>query len=120
MEAYKKLQDILKEEDHNTLRYEVATRINQQCEDGDELASFLRDLSMHGCVSGMCNSLIYYSDTHAFYDAWYEEIEELRNELEDGIGDAIEVKGDLKNFYAWLAFEETARKIAEEIGLGDY
>jgi len=29
----------------------------------------------------------------------------------------LKVNGDLKNWFAWLGFEETARTIAEELGI---
>jgi hypothetical protein len=79
-----------------------------------DIISFFTDLLQHGCQSGMIAKLIYYSDTHAFYDKYYHEIEEIRYELEESLGEPLQPKGDLKNWYAWLAFEETARKIADE------
>ena len=84
--------------------------------DGD-VASFFKDLLQYGCQSGMVSSLIYYMDTHAFYDKHYNEIESIRTELEDDLGQPLTVSGDLKNWFAWLAFEETARKIAEKFDI---
>ena len=62
----------------------------------------------------MISDLIYYHETATFYDKFYHEIEEMRcewieNDMELNPGD-----NDLKNFYAWAAFEETARNIAEQ------
>ncbi|MDI1256736.1 MAG: hypothetical protein PSV16_11615 [Flavobacterium sp.] len=65
----------------------------------------------------MIEKLVYYHDTHKFYDTHYYEIEELREELENSFGEPLQAKGDLKNWFAWMAFEETARFIAEELGL---
>jgi hypothetical protein len=31
----------------------------------------------------MVNSMIYYEDTHKFYDKHYDEIEEIRSKLKD-------------------------------------
>jgi len=31
----------------------------------------------------MVSSMIYYKDTHEFFDKHYEEIQEIRDELED-------------------------------------
>ena len=84
--------------------------------DGD-VASFFKDLLQHGCQSGMVGSLIYYADTHAFYDKHYDEIESIRAELEDDFGQPLTVSGDLKNWFAWLSFEETARKIADKFNV---
>ncbi len=81
----------------------------------DDIISFFKDLLQYGCQSGMICSLIYYCDTHSFYDKYYNEIENLRYDIEESFGEPLHPKGDLKNWYAWLAFEETARKIAEEL-----
>ena len=78
--------------------------------------AFFLDLFVHGCVSGMVSSLIYYADTHAFFDAHYEEIETLRIEAEENLGEPVPLFGDLKNSLAWFAFEETAIRLVHEIG----
>ena len=91
-----------------TLRAEVAAEALEY----DNIENFFTDLLSHGCQSGMVSSLIYYTDTHAFYDKHYDEIEALREELEEAFGEPLRVNGDLKNWYAWMAFEETARRLA--------
>ena len=59
----------------------------------------------------MVSSLIYYKDTHEFYDRYYNEIEDIRWELESE-GVEINLKDqDLKNYLAWLSFEHIAYKI---------
>ncbi len=59
----------------------------------------------------MVNSLIYYKDTYEFFEKHYEEIEEIREELEEeGIKVNIPTT-DLKNFLAWLWFEYRARNL---------
>jgi hypothetical protein len=56
----------------------------------------------------MVSSLIWYSDTHRFFDAHYYEIMELVEDLANQ-GVKIELTGeDMKNKLAWLAFEEVA------------
>ncbi|WP_431306831.1 DUF7222 domain-containing protein [Chryseobacterium indicum] len=65
----------------------------------------------------MIKKLMYYHDTHSFYDKYYNEIEELREEYEQNTGTPIKIEGDLKNFFAWFAFEETAYQLAGELGL---
>jgi len=82
---------------------------------GYDIKSFFTDLFTHGCQSGMIGSLIYYHDTHAFYNKHYDEIEVLRYELEEVFGEPLRVQGDLKNWFAWMAFEETARAIADQL-----
>lgn len=105
----KRLQDIA-ETRPDSLQAAVAI---EALEYGDDITAFFTDLLSHGCQSGMIGSLIYYRDTHAFYDKHYDEIEELRYELEDAFGEPLKPQGDLKNWYAWLAFEETARIMAD-------
>ncbi len=83
------------------------------------IQSFFSDLSQHGCISGMVSSLIYYHDTEAFFDKYYEEIIWLKSEYEESMGQPMEIAHQVKNYLAWFAFEETARKIAEELGLGN-
>lgn len=43
----------------------------------------LKDLYEYGCVSGTFSSLIYYHQTHAFFDTHYDEIEEMREIWEE-------------------------------------
>lgn len=68
-----------------------------------------------GCAGGACSGLIYYKDTHKFYNENYQEIEELRQKYEDNVGQPIKITYDLKNFFAWFAYEEVCRKLLEEL-----
>ena len=89
-----------------------------ECE-GEE-TSYLTDVCNHGCVSGSCSGLIYYTDTHAFYNDYADEIDEMVSDLQDNLGDIGEIitkNGDIRNNLAWLAYEETARKILEDNGI---
>jgi hypothetical protein len=110
--AKKYLKCIIKE-NPVTLMAEVA----EEALEHDDIASFFSDLLSHGCQSGMVGKLIYYTDTHAFYDRYYDEIETLREEMETDFGEPLHPRGDLKNWYAWMAFEETARKMADSCGI---
>ena len=81
-------------------------------------AQFFADLARGGCASGFVSHLIYFADTRAYFDRHYDEIEDLREEFEDSTGEALRIRGDLKNTLAWFAFEETAFRIArDELGL---
>lgn len=93
--------------------------VAQEALDYDCQPSFFNDLLTNGCVSGMVSSLIYYTDTHAFYDEHYDEIEQLRLQAEEDQGQPLCVHGDYKNFMAWFAFEQTAYIIALEFGVID-
>jgi len=61
--------------------------------------------------------MVYYRDTHAFFDRHYDEIEDLRHYHEDDTGERLHPDGDLKNWFAWFAYEDTARRLADEIGI---
>jgi len=103
------MKDILKQickNEPNSIKAAVA----QEALEYDDPQSFFNDLQQHGCVSGMVNSLIYYNDTHAFYDKHYEEIEELREEYEESSGESFQINSDLKNHLAWFTFEQVAMR----------
>jgi hypothetical protein len=113
-EHAKKLEKFKSESDNYLQRY-VAGHLIELEKDDDALESWLADLLQHGCASGMVGELCYYKSTHAFYDYFYNEIEEMRERHEDDLGEPIKIKGDLKNFFAWLAFEETTRELAQQV-----
>jgi len=93
-------------------RWNITEAVIQEALDYHDPESFFKDLLQHWCGSWMVTSLIYYHDTHKFYEQHYDEIEELRTELdEQWLGVCPPSHSDLKNFLAWLWFEETARKI---------
>ena len=109
----KKLKEIA-EEPHASIRKEVAQEaLNHSYEN---VADFFHDLIRYGCINGMVTKLIYYNDTHAFFNTYYYEIEGIRYECEQ---QGIELKpdGDLMNWYAWFAFEQTAQQLAQELDI---
>lgn len=81
------------------------------------IVNFFLDLLQYDCVSGMIPSLVYYVDTHKFYDFHYAQIEEIRQEYELQIGKAISVKGDYKNYMSWFAYEYVAYELAQQLGI---
>ncbi len=111
-----KLQNHLQEIRDNNLGT-IKSYVAQEALDHDDPDTFFSDLLKHGCASGMVSSLIYYHDTSAFFEKYYREIDLLRCEYEENIGEQLQIKGDLKNFLAWFAFEETAYHLADELGL---
>ena len=112
----------------NTLEREVINIVKQELEEGYPLNTFIEDLRVGGCQSGMIGELIYYTDTMAFYDRHREEIDTLLSELieETGLapqelfGDKWDKSDPLAreqwniNLLAWFAFEETAFRLAEQ------
>lgn len=99
----------------NQAPYSLKAAVAQEILKHEEIENFITDVLNHGCISGMVGSMIYYADTRKFYDRHYHEIEELRQELEEEFGEHLKPEGDLKNWYAWLAFEETTRHITGEL-----
>jgi len=84
--------------------------------DYDNPKDFFEDLLQYGCQSWMVSSLIYYKDTYEFFDKHFQEIEDIRCQLEsDGIEVNIPQCSDLKNFYAWLSFEQRAYEIYNDL-----
>lgn len=79
--------------------------------------SFFEYLFRHGCINGAVQYLIFYSSTHTFYDTYYYEIEEIRQDYEKQTGQPIQIQGDYKNFMVWFAFEETEYRLCNELGL---
>jgi 4-hydroxyphenylpyruvate dioxygenase-like putative hemolysin len=108
------LQQRLEGEDNQLVKYVIEDILEQ---DEDYMQSYMEDVQRHGCISGMVGSLIYYGDTHAFYDKYYDEIEDLRQDmLEQGIDFLEYIKeNDFKNHMAWMAYEETMRQVSEEL-----
>ena len=104
---------------HNKLKNYVIDYILEDYQTDDEIENFFSDLLNGGCQSGMISTLIYYDDTKKFYTEFLDEIHELIEKLEDELGESIKAEGNRSNFYSWLAFEETARDLANELKL-DY
>lgn len=117
MKNLKKVLATIAYQESWTIRAEV---VKEALTDNQEyIKYFFKDLAHYGCISWMVWSLVRYSDTHRFFDNYYDEIQEILEELEDnGIGYKINYSSDLKNQLAWLAFEETAYQMAiNDLGL---
>jgi hypothetical protein len=64
----------------------ITKEVAQEALEYDNPNEFFQELQQYGCISGMVTKLIYYKDTHEFYEKYYDEIEELRQEyLENGL-----------------------------------
>jgi len=79
--------------------------------DREEVKIWFEDLLYHGCASGMVSSMIYYTDTHAFFDKYYDEIMQIKEDYEEEIGQPMNIPTTLKNYLAWFAYEEVARTL---------
>ena len=112
--VYKRLQEMYKQSNRTDLELDVLKSLLDEGQ--DYIISHIKDILTHGCVSGSCSNLIYYKDTYDFFDKHYEDIMDMIDELNDeGIGVDLMKDGDIKNTGAWLAYEETIRKIADEL-----
>lgn len=78
-----------------------------------EIKVHIEDILKYGTNNGSIAFLIYYVDTFKFFDNFYTEIENLRNDYEDITGQTLQIKGDLKDFMARFGFEETVRIVAD-------
>lgn len=106
------LQKLL-EENQGTITEVV---INDALDYAQNPVEFFTDLLQNGCQSWIISSLIYYTDTHRFYDQHYSEIEDIRYELqEEWILPEGFPHSDLKNDYAWLAYEHVAYNIYTQL-----
>lgn len=110
MKLKKTLRNIIKQEPAS-----INAFVAQEALDHHNIKDFFNDLGSYGCVTGMISSLIYYRQTHAFFDTYYEQIEELRLQFEEATGSQIQLGSDLKNTLAWFAFEETAHQLATQL-----
>lgn len=73
-----------------------------------QLKAFFLDLQRGGCVSGMISQFIYHTDCKEFYIEHIDDLENIRTELEEAIGEPIENRFGAPHytFVCWLCFEE--------------
>lgn len=112
---------------------EVATKkILLRNIDKGGMESYFKDLFKYGCGSGIVSGLIYYCETMSFFKKNRIEIADLLSQAMSNYGascptelfgdkfdtdDFLCVEAKNQNLLAWFAFEETARMIADEIGI---
>lgn len=87
----------------------------------------IKEITQHGCISGICSDLIYYNDTCKFHDKHEQEIWDLLDQNAQASDCSIiqlieQFKGQkdvgsmtqFKNLLTWYAVEEIAYQIIEE------
>lgn len=97
-------------------------------EDAGGDIAYIKDVANHGCIGGTCRGLIYYTDTHEFYNKHAEEIDQILEDMSEQMGEPYNItenmqrlgQSDLRNFLAWLAYEVTAQEILREIDPDNY
>lgn len=99
------------------IKQEIIDHVLEYYQSDDEVICFFRNLLKSGCESGMVSNMVYYSDTHAFFDRHYCEIEDLRYENLENYGEPMLIRLDLKNHLACFAYEEIAWRLADELGI---
>lgn len=74
----------------------------------EQLKSFFEDLQNGGCQSGLISDFVYNSDCKDFYIDYLDELEDMKTELEDELGEPIKNRQGVPHytFICWLCFEE--------------
>lgn len=74
----------------------------------EQLKSFLEDLQNGGCQSGLIGDFVYNADCKEFYIQHLDDLEEIKQDFEDSVGEPIENRQKLPHyvFMCWLCFEE--------------
>lgn len=118
--------------DGTKLEKEVCRYILDEWSDYTDKKAIFTDVLYHGCQSGIVGSLIYCTDTVAFYKRHREEINTLLQETMDECGsynpsdlfgdkwdkeDPLVLDTNNQNRLAWFGFEETMRKIAYQFDI---
>ena len=98
-----------------SLYHSVGTDLIDSVSDSEELEGHIKDILQYGCVSGCVSSQIYYRDTQIFFDDHQDQIFDLYNDLKSEYGDFM--KEVNSNSLSWLAYEETTRNIALDLGI---
>lgn len=93
------------------IRVEIAEYVLEYTSSDEEAKRLLDDICTNGCASGAVPTMIYYEDTHDFFDRHYGEIMELREYYE--YDPPFDV--DYKNHMAWFAYEERAHELRDEV-----
>ena len=91
--------------------------INEKLQDYDSPQNFFEDLQQGGCLSGLINEFIYNKDCKDFYIKHIDDMEFMREDIEDNIGEAIKNRHKLPHyvFMCHLCFEEYTYRIYNEI-----
>ncbi|MTD71545.1 hypothetical protein [Flavobacterium sp. LC2016-13] len=84
---------------------------NMESYDGtkkEQLKSFLEDLQKNGCICGMISEFVYNSECRKFYIQHLDDLENIRYEIEDSLGESVKNRHRLPHytFVCWLCFEE--------------
>ena len=116
----------IKANTNNKLIKSVCNYVINEWQDYSDKKNIFTDVLNYGCQSGIVGSLIYYSDTVAFYKRYKEEINEILYQTMNDCGvfspdELFNEKWDKEdplandtcnqNLLAWFGFEEALRNI---------
>lgn len=110
----------------SSLQNDIIDDLLEQYDDVDDLRSHIKDILMHGCISGCVSSLITYKQTTAFYEKHSSELNRLLGETlsERGLNrpsellpqweqeDPLCLGNTNQNLVAWFGYEEMLSQIA--------
>ena len=93
-----------------------------------DLAEMLNETYEHGCVSGACGPLIYYSGTKEFYQEFEDQVNEFIEDLCEALGwadfqqtmgleiyEIIEKTDCAINMYVWAYVEDLISRMIDAI-----
>jgi hypothetical protein len=98
----------------------------QESEQEEDIIIYMKDVSKHGCSSGVVGELTYYEDTVKWFEDYKTEINELLSEIENSHGttmfdlngfdksDSLVLGQNNQNLLAWFSFEEVTYRLLEE------
>ena len=109
------LKNMMENTLEGTLLHSVGTDLIDSVSDSEELKGHIENILQYGCVSGCVSSQIYYRDTEKFFNDHQDQIFDMYNDLKSEYGDFM--KEVNSNNLSWLAYEETTRDIASELGI---
>jgi hypothetical protein len=119
----KRKPPMLNTEELSGLQKAVADIANSHAEGYDDgIKGFIKDLHYGGCQSGLVGELIYSADCKAFFSEHMDDIFELYENLCNDMGQAVLPRDNMPlsaDWFAWLAFEETAFNLAREQGFDE-
>lgn len=112
-----KIKELKSKEHMDSLRWHVLNHILNAYSEDSVIERFFQVMSSQGCSCGWVGHLTLPSDAHKFFDKYYKEIQKLKNEQDKYFGIPPRVEGDIKTWFAWFGFQETTRRIENELGL---
>lgn len=106
----------LDKEQYMTLKWDILNYIFTECREDSKIKEFFKNLN-GVCKSGKIFRVANYPMACKFFTDHYEEIEALIRKKEKELGKTIEIEDNKVMELAWFGFEETARQLAQELGL---